>query len=495
MKQLKQHEQLCWYIGIILFYFIMAILTPLSFVDWHWYLNSHISSLGQDLMRTNGRYLGNFLEILAMQSAIFKYLSYTALSCLMVYFCTIIVNVNKKFIYILICFTFLIMIPSGVYSETYGWLAGFYNYIPSSIISLFILYTIIYILYGDEEASINHLWLFLTACLFGQLFIENITIYNSLIILIGASIYGIQHKKLNYYLIVGFMLSCIGAIIMFLNPIYFKIIDGKTVYHSISDKVGIIHKIGTTLLMDFPKYIFLNQYLILVVISVIITILLVRNTIFVNQHVVIKFAIMYGLYSLPFYKLLIYDQFHFEIYTKSFSIALLNFLICAVFFAVLIYSTVILISEKFLRAIALGCLISIVLSTLPLLVVAPIGNRNFYFIYVLWLIFLLCFVKQFDGNINKVTTIVKAIACAHSLILVIGFSLIYQSSVNRIENVEEQLKNGKRHQSIILERLPFEKYTHLTTPSTKTDLNDFKAYYDLPKDLKFKVVPFGYDGE
>ena len=110
------------------------------------------------------------------------------------------------------------------------------------------------------------------------------------------------------------------------------------------------------------------------------------------------------------------------------------------FFLVLIYSTVILISEKFLRAIALGCLISIVLSTLPLLVVAPIGNRNFYFIYVLWLIFLLCFVKQFDGNINKVTTIVKAIACAHSLILVIGFSLIYQSSVNRIENVEEQLK-------------------------------------------------------
>ena len=88
MKQLKQHEQLCWYIGIILFYFIMAILTPLSFVDWHWYLNSHISSLGQDLMRTNGRYLGNFLEILAMHSAIFKYLSYTALSCLMIYFCS-----------------------------------------------------------------------------------------------------------------------------------------------------------------------------------------------------------------------------------------------------------------------------------------------------------------------------------------------------------------------------------------------------------------------
>lgn len=495
MKQLKQHEQLCWYIGIILFYFIMAILTPLSYVDWHWYLNSHIGSLGQDLMRTNGRYLGNFLEILAMHSVIFKYLSYTALSGLIIYICTMLVNVNKKFIYILVCFTFLIIIPSGIYSETYGWMAGFYNYIPSTIISLFILYTIIYILYEDKEASINHLWLFLTACLFGQLFIENITIYNSLIILTGAVIYGLQHKKLNYYLVVGFMLSCIGAIIMFLNPIYFKIIDGKTVYHSVSDKVGVIHKIGTTLLKDLPKYIFLNQYLILVVITVIITILLVRNSIFTKLHIVIKFAIMFGLYSLPVYKLLIYDQFHFEIYTKSFSIALFNLIICTVYFVTLIYSTVILIFERYLRAIALGCLISIVLSAIPLLFVAPIGNRNFYFTYVLWLIFLLCFAKQLDGNMYKITTIVKVLACVYSLILVVGFSLIYQSSVNRIENVEEQLKNGKSHQNIILERLPFEKYTHLTTPSTKTDLNDFKAYYDLPKDLKFKVVPFGYDGE
>ena len=66
MNQIKQHEQLYWYIGIIVFYFIMAILTPLSFVDWHWYLNSHLSSLSHDLMQNNGRYLGSFLEIIAM---------------------------------------------------------------------------------------------------------------------------------------------------------------------------------------------------------------------------------------------------------------------------------------------------------------------------------------------------------------------------------------------------------------------------------------------
>ena len=95
-----------------------------------------------------------------MHSAIFKCLSYTFLSCFIIYLCTMIVNVNRKLLFIIITFTLSIIIPSSIYSETYGWFAGFYNYIPSSIVSAFILYSIIYILYGEKEASINHLWLF-----------------------------------------------------------------------------------------------------------------------------------------------------------------------------------------------------------------------------------------------------------------------------------------------------------------------------------------------
>lgn len=495
MNQLKQHEQICGYIGIILFYFIMAILTPLSFVDWHWYLNSHLHSLGQDLMRNNGRYLGNFLEILAMHSSLFRSFSYIIFSCLIIYMCTLIGGVNKKYTYVLISFVLLIMIPSSIYSETYAWFAGFYNYIPSSLISLFIFYTIIYIIYWNKVATINHLWLFLIACLFGQLFVENMTIYNILIILIGTILYSIKYRKLHYYLIVGFMLSCIGAIIMLLNPIYFKIIDGQTVYHSISDKGGMIHKMGKTLLLDLPEYIFLNQYILLCLITFVTTILLNRNLIFKKSYIVIRIATLLSLYSLPIYKLFIYDQFHFELYPKSFSIAILNLMICTIYFFSLIYTTYLLISDVYMKAIAFGCLISIVLSTTPLLFVAPIGNRNFYFIYVLWIVFFLCLARQIEVSINKVKTIIKIIACVYSLILVIGFGLIYHNSVHRINNVEEQLKNGKNHKKIILERLPFEKYTHLTTPTSKKDLNDFKAYYELPKDLKFKVVPFGNDGE
>ena len=146
-----------------------------------------------------------------------------------------IVNVNRKLLFIIITFTLSIIIPSSIYSETYGWFAGFYNYIPSSIVSL-LFYILLYIYFMVRKKRVSIIFGFLIACLFGQLFIENMTIYNSLMILIGSIIYFFQHRKLSYYLIVGFMLSCIGAIIMFLNPIYFEIIEGKAAYYLISDK-------------------------------------------------------------------------------------------------------------------------------------------------------------------------------------------------------------------------------------------------------------------
>ena len=67
---------------------------------------------------------------------------------------------------------------------------------------------------SHDTVSEMQLWVFLLVSLFGQFFLENLSIANSLIILIGMVVYFFV-KKLSYFLIVGFMLSCIGNIIMF----------------------------------------------------------------------------------------------------------------------------------------------------------------------------------------------------------------------------------------------------------------------------------------
>ena len=78
---------------------------------------------------------------------------------------------EQKLLFIIITFTLSIIIPSSIYSETYGWFAGFYNYIPSSIVSL-LFYILLYIYFMVRKKRVSIIFGFLIACLFGQLFIE-----------------------------------------------------------------------------------------------------------------------------------------------------------------------------------------------------------------------------------------------------------------------------------------------------------------------------------
>lgn len=217
----------------------------------------------------------------------------------------------------------------------------------------------------------------------------------------------------------GLMLSLIGAIIMFLNPIYFKIKDGQSVYYSFSDSKGLIHKMGVTVLEQLPKYIFFNQYLILTIISLIIAGLLYRNERFRSQKIVIRVALIMSLFTVSFYKVMVYDQFNFESYQKVLFIDILNVLVCFIYFVSLIYFLIVIVNERYTCMIALGCLLSIALSVIPLLFVSPIGNRNFYYIYVLWLIILLCIIKQYKVTTSYVQFILRILACTVGTITIL----------------------------------------------------------------------------
>ena len=136
----------------------------------------------------------------------------------------------------------------------------------------------------------------------------------------------------------------------------------------------------------------------------------------------------------------------------------------------------------------MGSFIAMASSVLPLLFVTPISYRNFYFIYTLWIVILLCLIQQCDVLFKQLEYIIKIFAIIISIIMMIGFTFIHISSVHRIDVIKEQIT---QHQKITLERLPFERYTHMTTPKSKVQLQDFKHYYNLPKDITFKIVPYG----
>ena len=202
----------------------------------------------------------------------------------------------------------------------------------------------------------------------------------------------------------------------------------------------------------------------------------------------IKIPLLLGLIILPVYKIFVYNQFHFELYKSSISIAVLNTTICFIYMMSVIYVVFKTIQQRYIKMIAIGSFIAMASSVLPLLFVTPISYRNFYFIYTLWIVILLCLIQQCDVLFKQLEHIIKIFAIIISIIMMIGFTFIHISSVHRIDVIKEQIT---QHQKITLERLPFERYTHMTTPKSKVQLQDFKHYYNLPKDITFKIVPYG----
>ena len=107
-----------------------------------------------------------------------------------------------------------------------------------------------------------------------------------------------------------------------------------------------IHKAGVTLFKLVPEYMFINQMIILTVISIVSIVLLKQNKSLKHMRVYIKIPLLLGLITLPVYKIFVYNQFHFELYKASFSIAVLNTTICFIYMISVIYVVFKMIQQK-----------------------------------------------------------------------------------------------------------------------------------------------------
>ena len=54
----------------------------------------------------------------------------------------------------------MVTVPNTIYSETYGWFTGFFSYIPATVLSLFILFTVVKMIESHDTVSEMQLWVF-----------------------------------------------------------------------------------------------------------------------------------------------------------------------------------------------------------------------------------------------------------------------------------------------------------------------------------------------
>ena len=91
----------------------------------------------------------------------------------------------------------------------------------------------------------------------GTVVCEPLAFYNATIILVGMIYYAIRNHKLHYSLVLGWLLSLCGAMIMLLNDKYIYIFSSVEALRGHLDMLRLNHKFEISLLKDIPRYLFL----------------------------------------------------------------------------------------------------------------------------------------------------------------------------------------------------------------------------------------------
>ncbi|EGQ1429265.1 TPA: hypothetical protein ACYSS5_002644, partial [Staphylococcus aureus] len=172
MKTIQLHKTTLILIAILLFYTFMGILLPLMHDDLQWFSNYNTDILKVGFASLNGRYIGNIFEIIAVHVSWLRWLSYGLISMGIIWMIMHITRCKAWTSYYLLAFSLMLILPSAIYADTYGWFAGFYNYATSTLISLFIIYYCINAIIYKEKQPVSVTVLFYVLCFFGQLFME-----------------------------------------------------------------------------------------------------------------------------------------------------------------------------------------------------------------------------------------------------------------------------------------------------------------------------------
>ncbi|MFC6324081.1 DUF6056 family protein [Companilactobacillus baiquanensis] len=269
---MKRTTKLSFYFIIFIIFGLIGYFMPLTGDDLNWgsYWGNNYFPQGH-FLTYDGRYLGDLLVIVMTKVKPVAFVAYGLFSALIVFMIQKIRDqLNKpKFIGLFtasIMATFLIIAPKSIFRQTLGWHAGFANYVPSVIFPLFLLYLFIKN-YDKKEVHYYRTILFLSflASVLTQLFAEHMTILNCFISVViwlffRKHFYDGAKKLFNYILLGNF----IGAILMFINGAYIKILTGSDSYRHVTGSSA-----GDTII-GYMKHTYTPKFLVVISIATLI---------------------------------------------------------------------------------------------------------------------------------------------------------------------------------------------------------------------------------
>lgn len=444
---MKKAVRIIVLVSIFLSLLFFAYRFPYSGDDWAFAASYGINQLKSFFSDLNGRYLGNIFAIIICRNNIVKTIFISLVIWLILYFGTKIIKKDNTFL-IIILYILLLTVNVKTFAQGIIWSSGFCNYATSTLIVILLLY-----LYLKKPHLKGIKFYYLALGFFGSFFVENITIAIWLFALTINILDFIKNKKINKdykWLFIG---SSLGALGMFLNPSYLKLVDKTDTYRAFMNSNYIVTM--------FPYY-FLN-YVSLVFKLIVVILVIIKN----KKGVVNLF---YGLsYVACSIGMIFYKSFAADWFT--YVMVVFYFLIAIAFW---------FINRNLLQKEQKSILFLTLLILLPLFFVYPVGARNFLGIYMLLNIFYLSIFIKF---INEYYFFVPAL-----ILLVVFYSntfVKFNNDFKKIASLKQQIveKVKKGDKEIVLNaKYFFNIKVHYPFPDYGFIKSGFSELYHLPDD-------------
>ncbi|GAA0435200.1 hypothetical protein GCM10008983_09710 [Lentibacillus halophilus] len=495
MTDKRNYVPIALFTGIFLFYFFIAFQTPYTGDDWTWGTERGMTRLDNLFADYNGRYLSNIIEILATRFAFLRYVVLSLFATALVYVIGRVTSQDNNLLYWLLAFLFMLLLPTDIYAQTFGWTAGFVNYVPSMV--LLILYIMMVKNIFSDEPPTYRTWQVYAAIPLGlstQLIVEHVTIFSIVIACMVVVYTVVVHRTVCRVHLVYLLSSVIGAVIMFSNSAYWNILNGqdKHAYREIKNgaDAGILGKSYDVFSGDMYRYLFIDNPAIHLFIGVMIMILVVHGASRSRVSQVVKPIVLLGVGGFVLY-VVIFQHMLGNAYLGPLTNDA-EALLSAFYFIAVSLSVMVFVKDSPARNRLLLYVLGIVLLSAPFAYVTPYGPRAALASYIFMVLLgleLFAYNKKWHAWGSKPLRSALISLVVAAVVAYVGiFSTIGHANEKRLTHLQTQAVTTD--QPIYLPELPFSSFMWFSTPPDAHFNRMFKRFYGVPEKQDVRFIPY-----
>jgi len=474
---------------IFIFFIILGFITPLTGDDWTWGSSIGLHRLSTGYVGYNGRVVSNTLEVLISRYALIRVPLYAIINMLLIIFTAKIIAgpTKTRSWHYLAATGFFLTISTTVYAQSFGWFAGFINYVFGTFIIFSYYYWITRV---KPTTSMKTKWLIFIGMfiwgLISALIIEHVTIY--LLCLSAGSLVYLRKQgfksHLNWSYFIGLI---IGSLTMFLNPSYIRIFTGHdTLRHTAQN--GLIDQGLTMYTNQMAKFIFQQNGLLLLTLSIGIIVLIYRSN---HGNTLLKSIVSFYLLSYSVFAAFIRNLFpigNFDIRAINQYLALASVL----YIISLVIAVTNFIREDNLSLRLWFYIISALLLSAPFIVITPYGPRcafNTISFMILATIDIINTIIIDSSDKIAIPNVFKLFGIFAMVLMTVTMGM--NGYVNHTRKNAIQIQLNQHASKILVRRLPFEQFVWDSSPAkTRFQYTMYKRRMKISAAQKLTFVPY-----